>query len=233
MLHPRTALSECMFEILTDRSWWKLMLDIKAYFYCTGMHKLYQIISRELFSDILKFVCFQMQLKYLIEIFSRRILFAMNSNIEYSGTSQRKSWSKVFLIFENRHSQTSVLCKYYTLQKYYIMTYLLQYIYIYIYIYIYRFKLYTYKRGTFWSIVNISHPTLLSMRSVTNRKRTLHQTSSVPRSSKITSVVLFHTNLSKLTIYEPVDRDKAGRSINNDKQGSREWAETQTNNSCI
>ena len=37
----------------------------------------------------------------------------------------------------------------------------------------------------------------------------------------------------ELTIYEPVDRDKAGRSINNDKQGSREWAETQANNSCI
>ena len=164
-----------------------------------------------------------MQLNILLTILLR-ILFAMNSNIEYSGTSQRKSWRKVFLIFENRRSQTSVLYKYYTLQKYYIMTYLLQYIY--------RFKLYTYKRGTFWSIVNISHPTLLSMRSVTNRKRTLHPTtSSVPRSSKI--VVLFHTNLTELTIYEPVDRDKAGISINNDKQGSREWAETQTNNSCI
>ena len=57
------------------------------------MHKLSQIISKELFSelDILNFVCFQMQLKYLIDNISHIFLFAMNNNIEYSATSQRKS----------------------------------------------------------------------------------------------------------------------------------------------
>ena len=57
------------------------------------MHKLSQIISKELFSelDILNFVCFQMQLKYLIDNISHIFLFAMNNNIEYGATSQRKS----------------------------------------------------------------------------------------------------------------------------------------------
>ena len=57
------------------------------------MHKLSQIISKELFSelDILNFVCFQMQLKYLIDNISYIFLFAMNNNIENSATSQRKS----------------------------------------------------------------------------------------------------------------------------------------------
>ena len=41
--------------------------------------------------------------------------------------------ASIFLIFQKRHSQTSALYKYYTLQKYYIMSYFLQHIY--------RFKL--------------------------------------------------------------------------------------------